>query len=453
MTDQAIDQTEKLLILGGGPKAAAVCAKCHILRKQGFQLPRPIVFEQNQLGAAWIGTCGFTDGQLQLGTPPEKDVGFPYAPDPPRKGPQRGIITSKLYGKFSWNAYTLTRDKGLGDWIDRGRPHPTHEEWAKYIAWVITVSMSDLAKEHEDYEKDGFINGKVTGIAVADGRWKLTVAEITNARDRTTEYVGEKLLITGTGAAKCPEWAKNKSDLIKSDRIMFGDTFWEKNNREKVDELPRGEANPIVIVGGGETAASIAAYLAEKKFAVHLVTRSGTIFSRGEGYYENQIYTNTTSWQNLPDNTRREIIRRTDRGVFSPGIIAKLAAAGTVDHRSCEVTAVEQKGDHIEISGPSPAPNGPLLSIPCQLLIIAMGFDALSFTGMIAEDELRAKLSDEQSVRSLIQSDLSVQLDGYPKLYLPMLAGFAQGPGFPNLSCLGLLSDRILGRPARKARV
>ena len=31
-------------------------------------------------------------------------------------------------------------------------------------------------------------------------------------------------------------------------------------------------------------------------------------------------------------------------------------------------------------------------------------------------------------------------------LHLPMLAGLAQGPGFPNLSCLGLLSDRVLRR-------
>jgi mycobactin lysine-N-oxygenase len=33
-----------------------------------------------------------------------------------------------------------------------------------------------------------------------------------------------------------------------------------------------------------------------------------------------------------------------------------------------------------------------------------------------------------------------------PALHLPMLAGLAQGPGFPNLSCLGLLSDRVLRR-------
>jgi len=32
-----------------------------------------------------------------------------------------------------------------------------------------------------------------------------------------------------------------------------------------------------------------------------------------------------------------------------------------------------------------------------------------------------------------------------PKLHLPVLAGVAEGPGFPNLSCLGLLSDRVLG--------
>ncbi|BCI86412.1 hypothetical protein NIIDMKKI_16180 [Mycobacterium kansasii] len=32
-----------------------------------------------------------------------------------------------------------------------------------------------------------------------------------------------------------------------------------------------------------------------------------------------------------------------------------------------------------------------------------------------------------------------------PKLFLPGLAGLNQGPGFPNLSCLGLLSDRVLG--------
>ena len=41
--------------------------------------------------------------------------------------------------------------------------------------------------------------------------------------------------------------------------------------------------------------------------------------------------------------------------------------------------------------------------------------------------------------------DLAVT-DLRPPLHLPVLAGLAQGPGFPNLSCLGLLSDRVLRR-------
>jgi mycobactin lysine-N-oxygenase len=42
-----------------------------------------------------------------------------------------------------------------------------------------------------------------------------------------------------------------------------------------------------------------------------------------------------------------------------------------------------------------------------------------------------------------IGTDLSVT--GFaPHLHLPMLAGIAQGPGFPNLNRPGLLADRIL---------
>ena len=44
---------------------------------------------------------------------------------------------------------------------------------------------------------------------------------------------------------------------------------------------------------------------------------------------------------------------------------------------------------------------------------------------------------------AIAQLDLSVA-GLRPPLHLPLAAGLAQGPGFPNLSCLGLLSDRIL---------
>ena len=47
------------------------------------------------------------------------------------------------------------------------------------------------------------------------------------------------------------------------------------------------------------------------------------------------------------------------------------------------------------------------------------------------------------ALQGAIGHDLAVT-DVTPKLFLPGLSGLTQGPGFPNLSCLGLLSDRIL---------
>jgi mycobactin lysine-N-oxygenase len=48
------------------------------------------------------------------------------------------------------------------------------------------------------------------------------------------------------------------------------------------------------------------------------------------------------------------------------------------------------------------------------------------------------------ALQEAVGHDLAVT-DLTPKLFLPGLSGLTQGPGFPNLSCLGLLSDRILG--------
>ena len=53
---------------------------------------------------------------------------------------------------------------------------------------------------------------------------------------------------------------------------------------------------------------------------------------------------------------------------------------------------------------------------------------------------------NQMRVETSIGYDLAVR-GLAPKLFLPNLSGLAQGPGFPNLSCLGAMSDRVL-RPA-----
>ena len=55
-------------------------------------------------------------------------------------------------------------------------------------------------------------------------------------------------------------------------------------------------------------------------------------------------------------------------------------------------------------------------------------------------------------VESAIGYDLALE-NLTPTLYLPNLAGLAQGPGFPNLSFLGELSDRVLAPTTRPMAV
>jgi mycobactin lysine-N-oxygenase len=96
----------------------------------------------------------------------------------------------------------------------------------------------------------------------------------------------------------------------------------------------------------------------------------------------------------------------------------------------------------------------------CQILIWALGFDPFWFIellppevrerldGLVGPEVIKNREAARNSaIEARIEVDLSLSKSLLPaKLYLPMISGFAEGPGFPNLSCLGDLSDRILGR-------
>jgi len=86
-----------------------------------------------------------------------------------------------------------------------------------------------------------------------------------------------------------------------------------------------------------------------------------------------------------------------------------------------------------------------------DFVVVAIGFESRwfeSLLGPVARAGLAAVQGGQRGgdlLEKLIDVDLSVA-GLTPALHLPMLAGLAQGPGFPNLSCLGLLSDRVLRR-------
>ena len=80
-------------------------------------------------------------------------------------------------------------------------------------------------------------------------------------------------------------------------------------------------------------------------------------------------------------------------------------------------------------------------------VVVAIGFDGCWFEALLGKDaggRYRDALSGGELERAI---DVDLSVAGLaPPLHLPVLAGLAQGPGFPNLSCLGLVSDRILRR-------
>jgi len=68
-----------LAVVGAGPKGIAIAAKARALKAAGLGAPRVVVIDPGAVAGNWSGRQGYTSGLLPLGTPPEKDVGFPYA--------------------------------------------------------------------------------------------------------------------------------------------------------------------------------------------------------------------------------------------------------------------------------------------------------------------------------------------------------------------------------------
>lgn len=396
-------------IIGAGAKAAAIAAKAKVLRDLGHRAPFVTIFERSEVGANWNGRNGFTTGRQRLGTPPEKDLGFPYNVDS-----QDPEITKRLFAEFSWHSYEIFHSGRYSEWLDRGRPHPEHREWSKYLKWAL--NKSDVS----------YVYGEVCRISTDGLRWSVVSSE-------ETITAVDSLVVTGPGRARSLQCAVPSDDMI-----MQGDEFWMK--RELLSTLESGDSDfaPIVIVGGGETSASIVNYLiktVDSRIPILVLTRGGAIFTRGEGYYENRMFTDVQTWMSLPAAVRAEVIRRGDRGVFSVDVIKSISDARNVDHRFCEIKKIEKVGrQRFRIND----------SIDCQMIIMALGFDPEWIVGSL-DTEISSILPNP--LREGISGDLSIKFDcQVPKLHVPMLAGFAQGPGFPNLSCLGTLSDRILGR-------
>ena len=409
-------ETATLAVIGAGPKAIAVAAKAAELRDMGVDVPDVVVVERSGVGANWQAAGGWTDGQHRLGTSPEKDVGFPYRST---LVPRRNAELDERMTRHSWQAYLIASAQ-FAEWVDRGRPAPTHSGWSRYLRWVAdNVGMTVLADE-------------VVGIDVRDDRWAL----------RTTRQTvqADGLMITGPGQA-------HRCILPHDPRVLSIAQFWSRAaGRELI------AADRVAVIGGGETAASMLNELFRHRVStITVISPQVTLFTRGEGFFENTLFSDPTDWTSLTLAERRDAFARTDRGVFSARVQDALLADDRIRHLRGRVAHAVARDERIRLTLSTNRSGEALETVHgFDLVIDGSGADAMWFTPLFSQEArdllelgLGAPLAGDVLEES-IGVDLAVS-GVTPKLFLPGLAGLMQGPGFPNLSCLGLLSDRVLG--------
>jgi mycobactin lysine-N-oxygenase len=404
-----------LVVVGAGPKGIAIAAKARALSNVGLNPPRIVLVDRSAVAGNWSGRQGYTSGLLPLGTPAEKDVGFPYAAS---WGAASSAVTAAM-ATFGWQRH-LADHGAYADWVDRGRLRPTHRQWSAYLREVAEKAEAEI------------VAGEVIGLDVGedDGGWTVTVEP------------GEALSADGvvlTGSGPSIQVAGQPHD---HPRVLDGRSYWLHDRM-----LHKKVAQSVCVIGSGETAASVVIDLLKKshrRSTIDVLTSRGVLYSRGESYDENRFYSDPGEWPRLAESHRREFLERTDRGVFSLQAEATLRQSRgfrTLAGRAASIEAGDQQvvvtieyGQERE-------------RVAYDLVVVAIGFDARWFEGLLgdwARRELESALAGDLLERR-IGVDLSIE-GLNPPLHVPVIAGLAQGPGFPNLSCLGLLSDRILHR-------
>jgi mycobactin lysine-N-oxygenase len=163
------------------------------------------------------------------------------------------------------------------------------------------------------------------------------------------------------------------------------------------------------------------------------------------------LFSDPTDWTSLTLAERRDAFARTDRGVFSARVQDALLADDRIRHLRGRVAHAVARDERIRLTLSANRSGEALETVHgFDLVIDGSGADAMWFTPLFSQEArdllelgLGAPLAGDVLEES-IGVDLAVS-GVTPKLFLPGLAGLMQGPGFPNLSCLGLLSDRVLG--------
>jgi mycobactin lysine-N-oxygenase len=174
--------------------------------------------------------------------------------------------------------------------------------------------------------------------------------------------------------------------------------------------------------------------------------------SRGESFLENRVFSNpdVVEWESLDLQTRRDFVKHSDRGVFDPPSLGKIAYDDRVEFALGRVTDVGEAANGEGVSLECESPEGVFQS-EHDYVANCTGFDLLAQLRTLFPAATREEIERRvgglwgRPAGSEVPIGRFLELRGMqPCLHIPGLAGLSQGPGFANLGALGLLSNRVL---------
>lgn len=416
----------KIAVLGAGPKAIAIAAKAKVLSLLGFMVPKIAIYEKKGVANHWMSGSGFTNGELLLGTPPEKDVGFPYYSF--CWGDEANPLVNHLMKSFSWQSFLISEYR-FAEWIDRGHLAPSHSRWAEYLKWVFSYIIHDTE----------YINEEVIELDIINNQWVINSID---SHGISNKRISDSLVFTGPGKTKLPFSVPVHPHVLKVE------DFWLSHS-----DFISMRNKSVAVIGAGETAACLALTLGKTHSSnrIDIISPQAMNYTRGESYVENHIYTDPFqgNWHLFTYADRANFIARTDQGVFSVETKKELDCLANIkiipgECKSINIDSLQQiildvhynKNDELRIY---------------ELVVIATGFDHVAYLNNLLSPSAKAQILQKKAIDVFSKESLAdtisetLAIENFePCLHLPMLAGLRQGPGFPNLSSLGRLSDHIL---------
>jgi mycobactin lysine-N-oxygenase len=417
-----------LLIVGAGAKAAGIAAKVHILNTLGLVRLSLKVVEATEVAASWKGRNGMTSGEEPLAVTPIKDIGFPYQSH--EEFGEAGEAIDAALSAFTWQQYMIARRR-YARWVDAGSPQVRHRDYGEYLTWVLSRATDGVTHIH----------GRVTQISLDEERerWVVDVSEPGGA----SRHACAALVLTGPGTHRS----------FPHEPAVAARVFHCDSKREEFAHIPEDRVCDVAIVGGGESALSATMFLRGLRPRCRFTIYTPMLpMSRGESFLENRVFSNpdTVEWASLDQQTRRDFVKHSDRGVFDPPSLAAIAYDDRCRFVTGRVTDVgsAEDGERVRLEYESPEGAG---SREHEYVANCTGFDLLAQLRTLFPEGVREQIERrvgpvwDQPAGTEMPIGRHLELRGMqPRLQIPGLAGLSQGPGFANLGALGLLSNRVL---------